>query len=261
MTRSQSQNQFKFRNRFQNPRRTQNYSEYFVRSNSFLSSYQYQDAYSSYQSFYRQFNARQYDRFEYRSQDNRNSFSDSRYFKKKLSEFVSVLSLAKQSLQITSENANQNASDFFSEIKSKKDRDNRYQRDYKSKNRVYVTKKDDHENEMKKSYNEKDDYYHESNSNLNYYNSQNQNDELETNFFTSSRTFDCRKCRTIFFFNNQLHKHIRQNICENFKFANHRFTKDKISNELTANLIMTISIVEFTVDFFKNIDTDFGFRD
>jgi hypothetical protein len=42
MIRSQSQNQFKFiRDRFQNSRRTQNYSTYLVRSNFFLFSYQY----------------------------------------------------------------------------------------------------------------------------------------------------------------------------------------------------------------------------
>jgi hypothetical protein len=58
MIRSQSQNQFKFiRDRFHNSRRTQNFSEYFFRSNSLLSSYQYQDVYSS-QFFYRQLNAR-----------------------------------------------------------------------------------------------------------------------------------------------------------------------------------------------------------
>jgi hypothetical protein len=35
---------------------------------------------------------------------------------------------------------------------------------------------------MKKSYKKKSDYYHESNSELNYYNSQNENEEFETNF-------------------------------------------------------------------------------
>jgi hypothetical protein len=139
MTRFQNLEQ-KLRDRFQNPRRTQNYSEYLVRSNSLSFSYQYQDVYSSYQFFYRQLNARQYDRLEYQNRDNRNSFSDSRYFKKKFSKFASVLSLARQSLQITSENANSNASDFlYSEIKSKNQyKNNKYQKNYKEKERAYV---------------------------------------------------------------------------------------------------------------------------
>jgi DNA-directed RNA polymerase subunit M/transcription elongation factor TFIIS len=252
MTRSQSLEQ-KSRDRFQNPRRTQNYPEYSVRSNSFLFSYQYQDAYSSYQPFYRQLNARQYDRLEYQNRDNRNPSPDSRYSKKKSSESASVLSPSKQSLQIIGEN-NANASDStFRETKSRNQRNN------KSKDRVYVTEEHDQKDEREKSYDE-DDYYHESNPDLNYYNPHDQNDEPETNFFTSARTFDCRKCKSAFSFNNQLHKHIRQNICENFKsLINH--LKDKTSNEVNANLAMNISIIESTVDFSKNIDTDFEFRD
>jgi hypothetical protein len=248
MTRSQSRDQFKFiTDRFQNLRRTQDYSEYFVRSNSSLFSYQYQDAYSNYQPFYRQLNARQYDRSEYQNRDNRNSSSDSRYFKEKPSESASVLSFSKQSLQIISEN-NANASgSTFREAKSKN------QRDYKNKERAYVTEK--HEKKMKKSYNEKSDYYHESNSDLDYYNPQNQNDELEANFFTLTRTFRCRKCKIMFFSNNQLHKHLRQDIC----MKKSSIPQPKLE-ETTAHLTMNILIVEFTIDSFKNIDIDFGFR-
>jgi hypothetical protein len=259
MTRSQSQNQFKLRDRFQNSRRTQNYSEYVVRSNSSLFSYQYQDVYSNYQFFYRQFNARQYDRFEYQNRDNRNSLSDLQYFKKKSLKFVSVLSFAKQSLQITNENANQSASDFFSEIKSKKDRDNKYQRNFKDKNRAYVTKEDEHNDEMK-NYSHENEYYHESDFDLNYYNFQNQNNESKANFSTLTQIFICRRCKRSFSSNNQLHKHVRYNLCENSKFTNHQVIKDKISNESTAHLVIDISIIEFSVDFFKDIDIDFEFR-
>jgi hypothetical protein len=212
MIRSQSQNQFKlFRNRFQNSRRIQNYFEYLLRSNS-LFSYQYQSVYSNNQFFY-QFNARSQKRFEYQnrndrsfysSQNNRYLVSDSRYFKKKSSKFASVLSSSKQFLQIIDENANQNASDFsYFEIKS---------RNYKKKDRAYVIEKNENENQMKNSNSDDDiEYYHESNSNLNYYDSnldQNQN-EVEVNVFTSIQILKCKKCRTIFFFNNQLHKHLR----------------------------------------------------
>jgi hypothetical protein len=250
MTRSQNLEQ-KLRNRFQNSRRTQNYSEYFVRSNFISFSYQNQDAYSNYQLFYRQFNARQYDRFEYQNRNNQNFFSDSRYFKKKLSEFASVLSFSKQTLQITNEN-NANASNStFRETKSREQRDN------KSKNRVYVT--EEHEkNEIKKLY-EKDNYYHESNSDLNYYDSFiNDQKQFETkiNFFTSTQTFKCKKCRTIFFSNNQLHKHLRKNTCIKKSLIS-QFKHEETIIHLTTN----ISIIEFTVDFFKNIKIEFEFRD
>jgi hypothetical protein len=258
MTRSQSQDQFKFmRGRFQNPRRTQDYSEYFVRSNPSLFSYQYQGAYSNYQP-----DNRQYERLEYRNRDTRsynsrdNRSVDSRYFKEKSSESASVLSFTRQSLQITGENANQSASDSsYSEIKSK---DNR---NYKKKSRAYVTEEDEHENEMNNSFD--DEYYHESNSELNYYNSeQNQEKKSKVNFSTSAQIFTCKKCKRIFLSNNRLHGHLRQDLCRQVKFKAHVDTTDhKILNESTVNFVMNILIVESSVDFFKNIETRFGFRD
>ncbi len=253
-----SQNQFKFiKDRFQNSRWTQNYSKYFVRSNSFFSSYQYQDAYSNYQ-----LDNRQYERLEYRNRNIRsynsrdNRFIDSRYFKKKSSEFAFVLSFTRQSLQIIEENANQNASDSsYFEIKSKNNRD------YKKKNRAYVTKKDKHKNEMNNSLD--DEYYHESNSELNYYNfEQNQEKKSEINFFTSTQMFICKKCKRTFFSNNRFHEHLRQDFCEKFKFKVHVDTTDhKILNEFTVNFVMNILIIESSVDSFKDIDTDFEFRE
>jgi hypothetical protein len=255
---TRSQNQFKFiRDRFQNSRRTQNYSEYFVRSNSSLSSYQYQDAYSNYQ-----LDNRQYERFEYRNRNTRsynsrdNRFVDSRYFKKKSSKFASVLSFTRQSLQIIEENANQSASDSsYFEIKSKNNED------YKRKNRAYVIKKNEHENEMNNSFD--DEYYHESNSKLNYYNfEQNQEKKSKIKFFTSAQIFIYKKCKRIFFSNNRLHEHLRQNLCEQIKFKTHvDTTNHKILNESTINFVMNIFIVESSVDSFKNVDTDFEFRE
>ncbi len=253
-----SQDQFKFiRNRFQNSRRTHNYSEYFVRSNSLLFSYQYQDAYSNYQ-----LDNRQYERFEYRNRNIRsynsrdNRFVDSRYFKKKSSEFASVLSFTRQSLQIIEKNANQSASDSsYLEIKSKNNRD------YKRKNRAYVTKKDEHENEMNNSLD--DEYYHESNSELNYYNfEQNQKKKSKVNFSTSAQIFTCKKCKRVFLSNNRLHEHLRQDLCEQVKFKAHvDTTNHKILNESTINFVMNILIVESSVDSFKDVDTDFEFRE
>jgi hypothetical protein len=265
MTRSQSQNQFKsLRDRFQNTRRIQNYSEYSFRSNaSLFISYQNQNAYSNNQSSY-QFDHRQYERFEYRNRNIRsynsrnNRFIDSRYFRKKSSELASVLSFARQSLQITSENAIQNASGFsYQETKSKNNRD------YKSKDRAYVTEKDKHDNEIE-NYSSENEYYHESNSELDYYNS-NLNDhdqfDVEINFFISTQTFRCRKCKAIFSSNNQLHKHVRQNICENINISVRDTTfKEKIMNESIVNFVMNILVLKFSIDFSKNVDTDFEFR-
>jgi hypothetical protein len=261
MTKSQQTDQSKSitKDRFQFSRRTQNYSAYSFRSNAFLSiSYQYQNAFSNNQFFY-QFNFRQHDSFEYQSRDarsiysqvNRYFFFNERYFKKKSTSFDSVLSSSKQSLQIISEN-NANASNSaFREVKSKN------QRDYKRKERAYVIEK--HEKKMKKSYNENDEYYHEQNQDLDYYDSsayvQNQF-EVEINFFISSRSFKCKRCKTTFSSNNQLHKHLRQDNCTKKSLISQRDLE-----KLTAHLIMNISIVEFTIDFFKDIDTSFEFRD
>jgi hypothetical protein len=264
MTRSQSQNQFKsLRNRFQNSRRTQKYSEYFFRTISF--SFHYQNIYSNNQFFFllncRSYNRQKYQnrdtRSSYFSQDNRLSSFDSRYFKKK--PFVSVLSFSRQFLQIIDENAN--TSDFsFSETKSKNQyKSNKYSRNHKEKRRAYVIEKD-HEHEMKNN-STKDEYYHESDSNLNYYNLQNenQNDELEVNFFTQTRMSTCRKCKKVFSFNNQLHKHLRQKSCENFNQNTNENLKNQTFDESSANLAMNMLIIEFSIDFSKNIDTEFEF--
>ncbi len=161
------------------------------------------------------------------------------------------MSFSKQSLHIIIEN-NANASDStFREVKSKN------QRDYKNKERVYVIEK--HEKKMQKSYNENDEYYHEQNSNLDYYDSSTYiQDQLEAeiNFFIFSRIFRCKKCKTRFSSNNQLHRHLRKNNCTKKSLI---FQHDR--EKIAAYLIMNISIVEFAIDFFKDIDIDFEFRD
>jgi hypothetical protein len=262
MIKSQNTDQSKtIRDRFQNPRRTQKYSAYFFRSNS-SSFYQRSAAYFNNQFFYQYFDSRQNeyrDRFEYRnrniraiyqSRNTRNTYFDLKYFKKKSQSFDFVLLFARQLLQIIDENAN--ASDFsYSEIKSKNNRD------YKNKDRAYVTEENEHEDEMNISLD--DEYYHEQNSNLNYYdlfsNDQNQL-EVEANFFMLAQTFRCRKCKIVFFSNNQLHKHLRQNMCMK-KLSISQF---KIE-DATTHLAMNMFIVKFTIDSFKNIDTNFEFRD
>ncbi len=172
----------------------------------------------------------------------------------KKSSFASVLSLARQLLQIIDENANSSDSSF-SEIKSK---------NYKSKEKIYVTKKNEQKNELNNSsQSENNDYYHESNLDLNYYNSQNQNqnEKSKINFFTLTRTFSCKICKTVFSSNNRLHRHLCHNICKKFKHDTNEAFKEKIFYEMFANLAMNILIIEFIVDSSKNVDIDFEFRD
>ncbi len=256
MTRSQSQKIKQIRNRFQNSRRTQKYSEYLVRSNSSSSFYQYQSIYSNNQFFYH-LDSRQLDCFEFQNRRFFSQTNDSRFFKEK--PFASVLSSARQSLQITDENTSSNASgSSFSGSKSKDQyRNNRY-RDNKEKERAYVTEKNEYETETNNSSQQENaDYYHDSDVELNYYHSQDQNEnELEANFFTSTRIFKCRKCKSIFSSNNQLHKHLRQNTCVK-KSSMHRSKLEKA----TAHLIMNISIIESTVDSFKDVRIESEFRD
>jgi hypothetical protein len=173
----------------------------------------------------------------------------------KKSAFASALSSARRPLQIIDENANTSDSSY-PETKSKNQyKNNKHQRDYKEKERAYVIEKDESEHESTKI-SEENDYYHESDSDLNYYNSQNQNEESEVNFFMLILAFRCKKCKTLFSSNNRLHKHLREATCMK------KSLKLKIKHErVTAHLIMNISIIESTVDFSKNIDIDFEFRE
>ncbi len=249
MIKSQNVNLSKsFRDRFQNSRRAQN--NFFWLNFSF--SYEY-DAYSNNQSFY-QVDFRQLDRLEYQSRRFIPQSSNPRFFKKK--SFASVLSLSRQSLQIINE-SNLNASDStFFETKIK----DQYKRDYKGKEKAYVIEKDEHENEMNSSQDQDEKYYHESNLDLNYYNpqKQDQDEKSEANFFTQIRFFTCRNCRAVLFFNNQLHKHLRRNICENFR-RNIKHTA--LENEFFVNLATNISIIESSIDSSKDIGIEFEFRD
>ncbi len=109
MTKSQQTDQSKsaIKDRFQISRRTQYYSKNFFRSNS-SSFYQRSVTYFNNQSFYQNSSSRQNehrDRLEYRNRNTRsynffrnNRSVDYRYFKKKSSEFASVLSLTRQFL-------------------------------------------------------------------------------------------------------------------------------------------------------------------
>ncbi len=112
---------------------------------------------------------------------------------------------------------------------------------------------------MQKLYNENDEYYHEQNSDLDYYDSSTyiqDQFEVEINFFILSRILKCKRCKTTFSSNNQLYKHLREDNCTKKSLI---FQHDR--ENVSTYLIINISIVEFTMNFFKDIDIDFEFRD
>ena len=149
--------------------------------------------------------------------------------------------------------------------------------------------KDFHNSFAKK---EHENYYIE-NDNLNYYNS-NQKNEIFVNFIASivvikSSLSHCRRCRKIFTFNNELHRHFRADcsliFSEKSKFFSdveiyfvknvNSFTIDatkEISEFNQSNIVTFVEftsssisfefiIIRFNVDSFANIDTKYEFRD
>ena len=130
---------------------------------------------------------------------------------------------------------------------------------------------------------------------MNYYNS-NQKNEIFVNFTTSmtiikSSLFHCRRCKKIFSFNNELHRHFRVDcqstnfrFFEKFKFIidvetyfvknfnfNESFTIDvtkkinkfdkSIMKKFLTNKFDEFTIIRFNVDSSKNINTKYKFRD
>ena len=216
------------------------------------------------------------------------------------------MSIDKQFLQLIFENA--------SNFKFKNQSQRRLTNDTKQNNRNEFDNRDnkirifivDENNDEKKKFakdfhNEKkhENYYIE-NDNLNYYNL-NQKNEIFVNFIASiiiikSSLSHCRRCKKIFTFNNELHRHFRIDCSFNFskraKFLSNveiysiknfnSFTIDVIKKINEFNQLNTITFVElieidvidfhfiisfeliiirFNVDSSTNIDTKYEFRD
>ena len=208
------------------------------------------------------------------------------------------MSIDKQFLQLTFENASnfKLKNQLQRRLTNDTEQDNRDEFDNRDdKTKIFVV--DQNNNEKKKSmknfHNEKHENYYIENENLNYYNS-NQKNEIFVNFIASivvikSSLFHCRRCKKIFTFNNELHRHFRVDcnliFSKKSKFFNdveiyfvknvNSFTIDVTKKINEFNQSNTITFVEFTnsfisfefiiirfnVDSFANIDTKYEFRD
>ena len=148
--------------------------------------------------------------------------------------------------------------------------------------RVYVfdEKKEKNDYESKNSNVDNDVYYNE---NLEYYNSNNSKNENDfiTHFVVSISMFvleyTCRRCDKTFAFNNRLHFHLRTNCFRQSFFINKLITNNYSSMSsfysIETSFIETIKttntntknfksiIIRFNVDFFKNVDIEYEFRD
>jgi hypothetical protein len=217
------------------------------------------------------------------------------------------LSIDKQFLQLIFENA--------SNFKFKNQSQRRLTNDTKQNNRNEFDNRDDkikifvideknnekkfvknfHNSFAKNFFNQKHENYYIENDNLNYYNS-NQKNKIFVNFIASiimikSSLFHCRRCKKIFTFNNELHRHFRidcnsiflkkskffNNVetysIKNFNFNSFTIDVTKEINEIDQSNIDTFVefmnsfilfefiIIRFNVDSSANIDTKYEFRD
>ena len=212
------------------------------------------------------------------------------------------MSIDRQFLQLIFENA--------SDFKLKNQSQRRLANDTKQDNRDEFDNRDDKiktfvvdENNSEKKKIVKDfhnsfakrkhENYYIENDNLNYYNS-NQKNEILVNFIASivvikSSLSHCRRCKKIFTFNNELHRHLRVDcnliLSEKSKFFNdveiyfvknvNSFTIDvtkEISEFNQSNIVTFVeftssftssefTIIRFNVDSFADIDTKYEFRD
>ena len=201
---------------------------------------------------------------------------------------IHVLSFAKQSLLLIDENASDSRKDQKFSINAERSDNVFRDRNFRTKNRVYVVneKKKKKNTLREKNISEIDDdvYYIE---NLKYYNSNNQNfhSEDDEKFIAHFVVFSLisyvyRRCDQQFFFNNRLHAHLRTDCFHmtkfvetkklfasndsesNFKFIVY-FTKVffiDVTKTSSFNNFKSI-VIRFNVNVFKNVDSDYDFRD
>ena len=230
------------------------------------------DDYYIYQSTFQQF---RFDNFSYQNRIYQNN--------QQLNDRQSqrALSFEKQSFQIIDENAlnsrkNQKFSrnaERFADNNRSNDNNNARQKD-----RVYVVDENDEkktiEKFVEKFNNDQNVFYSQ---NFNYYDSNYEFDDFENDVFAIhfvifTFAIECRRCHKTFEFNNQLHVHLRIDCQIDLRKA---FTilvmsivvKTSILSKISiflkksksTNLIKT-SMISSDVDVFKNLDTDFEFR-
>ena len=241
----------------------------------------------------------QFDRQSYQSyQSNQNQYqhySSNRFANvyQSRSASTSTLFFARQSLQITNENAsdsqnqnNQRQNDVRQQIdnynvrrndKSEDDSNNRDDyniNNWRNRSFAYQVEEQHDEQEKKRiDYNSssmKNEFEQSNNyfvDDLNYYNSNHQNqsnNEIDSyEFFTTSQLkYLCRRCKSIFLSNNQLHKHIRAE-CQSFKFIDISISTSYHDESIDVSdfdsiIIIKSSIVESSIK--NNVRQEYDFR-
>ena len=81
---------------------------------------------------------------------------------------------------------------------------------------------------------------------------------IETDYIALNST--CYHCQALFSFNNPLYKLIRVKVCLKnvFKRKNSNFDEIFVN---TANIDEMLQIVRFKINYYKDIETNFEFRD
>ena len=122
-------------------------------------------------------------------------------------------------------------------------------RDEKLRSKAYVIENDQNfENECSNYHQFEKLFYFDSNYDFD------ESDDSEITVLINTIDFVCRRCIKIFAFNNQLHHHLRIANCDKFR---------KIVTAIACfnSIVIDVSLIHFTVDSNKNIDTEYDFRE
>ena len=140
---------------------------------------------------------------------------------------------------------------------------------FKTKNHVYMTNDDEKKIDYYKLNNEKNQFE----SKINHENQNSFLNQFEKRFFveltnsimsSSFKSIQCKKCKTVFFFNNKLHKHIRDKCFDimlrniNFAIQSNAAIESATKNE--TQIKTKLFILNFKINFSQKLEIDFEFR-
>ena len=299
----------------QNRRQSNDFSQRFVASFDFSS----QSSTQSFVSWSQDYTSYQFQNFAYQNQKYQFRQSNNEATSRVVS-FVLSQTQSRHSLRIISKNesnssTSQNSNQDSKQKKKFNSRDKESNDRFQRKSRAYVADEKDENHEWKDSYqyqaefvedfaskNQDQDDYYANEDEMNYWNSK-YNIEMNVDesfalFISSLNTSQCRRCKSAFSFNNQLHRHLRKASCITSLFrksfvssAVHIFikTSDKSSSKLSSIAInsksfaikissiattkrnsvasldisveIDLSVVESSIDLDSNIDIDYEFKD
>ena len=141
---------------------------------------------------------------------------------------------------------------------------NRRARD-KFKIKTYLTHDDNQDTDNEIIIDDCENYYQS--QNLQYFDSDYDFEKLSdfeiTILTTATTKFFCRRCDRIFFFNNQLHKHIKVAKCVKVQTTNKtiKWNNETYLNNIFAINDNSISLISFKIDSNKNIEIEYDFKD